>query len=163
MLRYCQNCKKEFDFSIKSMSDMEQLICPECGEKVGKNSRKPVDTLGTGITEQKIGYAYARIMHFFYIFYFLCAVLGYCAFFFKLDRFLYIITAIPVSAFLIQTVFRTSTFPMGMVFLPIGAGLGYFFLHSIQGICIGVHSVFLIRHVLRDILFRLIGKLLKLK
>lgn len=142
---------------------MENFICPDCGGKIDANSRKPVDTVGTGMTELAIGTAYARIMHFFYIFYMICALIGFTAYSFKLDTLLYIITVVPVSVFLIQSFLRTTTFPSGVLFLPLGAAAGYLYFKTIQGSCLGIHFVFFLRHLIRDIFFRLISKLINLK
>ena len=34
MKRYCEKCQKEFEFNINSMKDLDNLVCPDCGEKM---------------------------------------------------------------------------------------------------------------------------------
>ena len=41
MLRYCANCKKEFDFPPRAITAATPLICPECGSEIPKESRRP--------------------------------------------------------------------------------------------------------------------------
>lgn len=163
MIRYCTNCQKEFDFQIKSMADLDTLICPCCGASVGRNSRKPVDIAGTEKTETAIGNAYYKILRFFYLFYVICAIAGYTAYSFHLDTFLYISTIIPLVVFTIQLITGTATFRTGIFLLPIGAMLGIFIFHTIQGSCLGIHTVFLLRHLIRDIFFKFINWLINLK
>lgn len=31
MLRYCENCKKDFEFAPLAVSGSNDIICPECG------------------------------------------------------------------------------------------------------------------------------------
>ena len=44
----------------------------------------------------------------------------------------------------------------------IGAVVGYYYFKSIEGACLGVHIVFLIRHLIRDIFFTLLFKFIKM-
>jgi len=80
---------------------------------------------------------------------------------FHLDKMLYIATGIALGAFLLQWITRTVTFSWGVLLLPAGAAAGYLIFNSIQGACLGVDIVFLARHIIRDIIFKLIGKLIK--
>ncbi len=162
MNRYCTNCQKEFDFAIKSMKDLDNLVCPECGSKVDKDSRNPAENVSaeTEKTEEAIGNAFMTLMHLSYIFYIAISLVSVAAYFLHWDKVLYITTAISLGAFLIQLLLQMLTFRTGLLFLPIGAAAGYFILKSIQGACLGVALVFIIRHLIRDVIFRLIGKLI---
>ena len=162
MNRYCPNCKQEFDFPIRSITDLDNLVCPNCKKKVPKDSRKPIDNSATEKTEMAIGRGFAAVMHFFYIFYLICGVAGILAYFFNLNSLLYIVTGIALGTFFIQTVFRFSTFRTGFIFLPLGAVAGFLIIKTPQGACLGVHIVFLLRHLIRDIFWKLISKLISI-
>lgn len=52
MLRYCENCKKDFEFAPLTVSGKDDLICPECGGIIGKNSRNPANRVDPDKTEE---------------------------------------------------------------------------------------------------------------
>jgi hypothetical protein len=71
-------------------------------------------------------------------------------------------TGICLAVFLIQQFIGTQTFWTGLFFLPLGAAAGFLLLRSLDGACLGVCAVFIIRHVLWNIVSRLLGKLIGL-
>lgn len=162
MLRYCKNCKKDFEFAPLAVSGKDDLICPRCGSIIEKNSRNPASRLDPGKTEEFVGSTFAKLLHMSYIFYMVMGLLGLAAFLFGINKLLYIATVISLSAFLIQFMTGTLIFRSGIIFLPVGAAAGYAYFGSIEGACLGIHIVFLIRHLIRDIFFRLIFKLIEM-
>lgn len=162
MNRYCTNCKKEYDFPIKSMIDLDNLVCPVCHAHIDKNSRKPVDQYETTRTEAAIGRGFASIFRFFYLFYLICAIASLLAFIFRVDSLLYTLTAIALGTYIIQLFFRITNFRSGIIFLPLGAAAGFFIFKSPQGICLGIMMIFMIRHLIRDLFWKLISKLIRL-
>ena len=62
MLRYCANCKKEYDFLPLAVSGKDDLICPECGHIIDKNSRRPTES-GDQI-EEGLGQAVEKTVWF---------------------------------------------------------------------------------------------------
>ena len=109
--------------------------------------------------DAKIGSIFQKVFHFVYIFYMLCAVVGIIAFFLNLSKVLYVVTAISLIVFVLQLLSGYNTFRSGLVFLPIGALVGYLKFGTYEGACFGVMIVFAIRHVVRDVIFRLIWAL----
>lgn len=162
MKKYCTKCKQSFDFQIKRMSDLDNLVCPVCNSRIDKDSNPPVDNTYSDKTVNAIGNTFRVFATINYFFFVTLAIVGIAAFFLKLDRLLFVMTGICVVTFLIQTAARICTFRSGLIFLPIGAVAGYLIFRTIQGTCLGVLAVFLIRHLLRDLLFSLIGKLIGL-
>ncbi len=161
MLRYCPYCEKDYDFSPLSVSGKDDLICPECGNIIDKNSRHPANTdEGTKHTEEGIGRIFAGLYNLFFIFYMLMAIIGVIAFVSGMKTLLFTVTVISLAVFIIQLITGTLIFTSGIFFLPVGAVIGYLIFKSIPGACLGIHIVFLIRHILRDIIFRLLGKLI---
>ena len=156
MLRYCSNCKKDFDFDTLSVSGKDDLICPECGCIIDKNSRNPAGKLLAEETEEKIGRAYAELLHLSYIFYMSVGVIGVIGFILGIHWLLYAATAVSLAAYIIQFLTGTLIFKSGLFLLPIGAIAGYMYFGNISGACLAIHIVFLIRHLIRDIIFRLI-------
>ena len=138
------------------MTDLDNLICPVCGGKIDKNSRAPVvdDNM-----DAKIGSIFQKVFHFFYIFYMLCSVVGIIAYFLNLSTVLYVATGVCLVVFVIQWFSGYMTFRTGLIFIPVGALIGYLKLGTYEGACLGVMIVFAIRHLIRDIIFRLIWSL----
>ncbi len=162
MLRYCVNCKKDFEFAPLAVSGKADLICPECGGIIGKNSRNPANRVDSDKTEEAIGNAFAKLLHMSYIFYMVMGLLGVAGYVFGINKLLYFATVISLLAFIIQFMTGTLIFSSGIIFLPIGAVAGYLYFGHIEGTCLGIHIVFLIRHLIRDIFFMLIFKLIRM-
>ncbi len=164
MNRYCTICKKEFDFPIKSMTDLDNLVCPQCHNHIDKNSRKPVDNSGTEKTETAIGNAFAAFCSFLYLFYLCVSIAGVVGFVLKIYSLEYWCTGICLAAYFLQILFRYNTFQSGLIFLPLGAVAGYFLFENLRipGACFGVLAVFILRHLIRDIIWALLRKLIKL-
>lgn len=162
MLRYCINCQKDFEFAPLDVSGGKTLICPECGNVIDNNSRHPVNKEELEQGEETVGRIMYRLMRLSYIFYMLLAVMGVIFYVLHLDKPLYTVTAVALIAFLIQLITRTLNFTSGIVFLPAGAALGYWLFKDFAGACLGIHIVFLIRHIIRDILYELLFKFIRM-
>ena len=160
MKRYCSNCEIEFDFNVKSKEDLENLYCPECGKKIDANSRKPIDPK-IEENEETIGNVMFGIFKFMYIFYLLMSLLGIIGYIFKIDILLYETTIICLVAFFAQILTKHETFKTGRIIIPIAVVLGYFINRDIRDVCLAILLVFLIRHILRDILFGTIWKIIR--
>ena len=161
MKRYCTKCEKEFDFEIKSKEDLEHLYCPQCGEKIDANSRKPVDPQ-IEENEQTIGNVMLYIFKFMYVFYMFMSILGIIGFIFKIDILLYETTIICLIVFIAQILTKHETFETGKVFLPLAAILGYLIFEDLRGICLGILIVFFVRHIIRDLIFGVIWKAIRM-
>lgn len=159
MLRYCTNCRQDFDFAPRDITGPDDLICPKCGSIIGKNSRHPVSKENEKI-EENVGNAIASIWNIAYMFYVTLSIIGIVGYFFS-DKIFYLMVAITVAAYILQLITGTTTFTEGIIFLPIGAAIGYFVIGSIKGACLGILVVFLIRHILRDILWNLVNWLIR--
>jgi len=156
MLKYCKNCDKEIDFPASEVTAAKPLICPECGQEIPKYSRSPRHDSSASNNDEAIGNAFAVIMHIAYIFYIVLAVIGAIGFFTGAYGLLYVTAGISVGVFILQAITQTTTFPLGMILVPLGAVLGYFLLKGIPGACLGIHIVFAARHLVRDVLYRLV-------
>lgn len=156
MKRYCTKCEKEFDFNIRSVTDLDNLVCPECGEKIGKESRKPRDPNADNL-EETIGRGFAAIFRFAYIFYMVLGSIGVVSFILHEYYILYPVTLIALVCVLLQVFTGTFVFQAGMIFLPVGAVVGYLIFNSVEGMLFGIDCVFVIRHLIRDVILRLLG------
>jgi len=161
MLRYCINCKEDFDFAPTAVSGKADLICPKCQCIIPKNSRKPVNN-DVPTAEDTLGGAFAGLLHIAYMFYITLSIIGIIAFFLKSDLLLYTCTLIALIAYIIQFLTGTTAFTLGIAFIPAGAIAGYLILQSPQGAALGILIVFCIRHLIRDFFFYLIEKLISL-
>ena len=161
MLRYCKQCGKDFEFTPLAVSGSEPLICPECGNIIEKNSRNPANKIDSEKTEENIGRAIGGIYHFLYIFYMVLGIIGVISYAFGAYFLLYLVTAVSLAAFILQLLTGTSTFFLGILFIPAGAVAGFILMKGIPGACLGIHAVFLIRHLIRDVFYRLLAKLVQ--
>ena len=162
MIKYCTNCRKDFDFTIKSMKDLDSLVCPECGSRIDKDSRNPAleeVSRATDKTEETIGNAFGCLMSLNYVFFMSISVAAIVAYNFHWDMALYILTGISLGLFVIQLFFRSVAFRTGFIFLPLGAAIGYFVLKSLRGACLGIAIVFIARHLIRALFWRLLSRL----
>ena len=162
MIKYCTNCRKDFYFTIKSMKDLDSLVCPECGSRIDKDSRNPaLDEVAraTDKTEETIGNAFGCLMSLNYVFFMSISVAAIVAYNFHWDIALYILTGISLGLFVIQLFFRSVAFMTGFIFLPLGAAIGYFVLKSVRGACLGIAIVFIARHLIRALFWRLLSRL----
>lgn len=161
MNRYCSKCDKEYDFDPVQVSKSLALKCPECGSAITVNSRRPVDRTETLRMEANIGRGIHSLFRFSYIFYLFVATIGLVCFALRLDKPLYYVTGFILAVYFLQLLSRMVVFPSGRYFLPMGAALGFMYFKSIQGACFGIHVVFFLRHIIRDIFWRFIGQLVK--
>lgn len=162
MNRYCPNCQKEFDFTIRSIEDLNHLVCPECGSRIDQNSRKPSEADASENTERAIGGLFAVVFRISYIFFALLSAIGIAAYLLHLEKLLYATTGICLAVFLLQLLMHLCTFKTGILFLPVGAAAGFLLLKSAEGACLGISAVFIIRHFLWELFSHLFGKLLHL-
>ena len=158
MKRYCEKCQKEFEFNINSMKDLDNLVCPECGSKIDKESRRPVDPR-IEQNEEKIGRMMFGILGFNYMFFVVFAAIGVVAYYLGLDPVLYFTTAVNLIIYLSHIAGGSRNFRSGLVFIPVGAAVLYYFYRTPQSACLGVQVVFIIRHIIRDVLYTSIIKL----
>lgn len=162
MLRYCTYCKKEYDFDPLAVSGRDDLICPECGNIIDKESRDPSGKEMAERTEETVGQIYARLLRLSYIFYLTLGIIGIIGFVSGIYPILYAASAISLIAYVLQFITGTLRFRSGLIFLPLGAVIGYLYFGTPEGACLGVHIIFLIRHLIRDIFFRLLFAFLRM-
>lgn len=159
MVRFCPNCQKDFDFNIKSTTDLDNLICPDCGGKIPANSRhKPQSAEAT---EVAIGGAFQGLYGISYHFYFVMSVIGIVAYFLNAYSLLYAMVIINMAVFVLQLLFGDLLFRTGLIFIPLGAALGYYFLQGLPGGALGILLAFAIRHLIRNVFWAFISKLIQ--
>ena len=125
MVRYCKNCDRDYDFAIKSMSDLNFLVCPVCGEQIGRNSRRESGRAQIEENEVKIGRVFHSLYQFAYVFYLILAMSGILAFVFHAFTILYVVTGISICVYVLQFFTGTLIFTSGLFFLPAGAVAGF--------------------------------------
>ena len=158
MFRYCPSCEKVYDFPPLAVSGKEDLICPGCGRVIAKNSRHPARDEGNSI-EEGVGKLAALAFFLSYHCYFWLGIAGTICYLLNKTSCLYALTALSLSVFALQLFSGTLVFKWGCLLLPLGSLLAYFWLRTAPGACLGIHLVFLIRHLVRHLFFRLIAAL----
>lgn len=159
MLRYCGNCNEEYDFNIKSVKDMDNLVCPVCGMKVDRNSKAPQRS-DPDRTSDSIGNAVSGILYIAYIFYFACSIIGLAAYIAGEDKLLYSVTALCLILFFLGLLAGRLRFITGFIILPAAAAAGYAALEGLRGACAAVMIVFFVRFIIKDLLYTLFWKLI---
>lgn len=156
MLRYCTNCRKEYDFEVKSLEELDNLICPVCGAHVDQRSKSPEKTYYNEAPARVIGYGLWQISVIRYYFYPVCAILGALSFFLHWDTALYIVTGISLVLFVLDYFF--SAF---LVLPVIGGVAGFLLLHSVRGACFGVMCAWALLYLIRLVRWFIISKLIE--
>ncbi len=159
MVRYCTICREDYEFEPRAFTGTADLICPKCGNVIPKNSRHPMTE--NEKSAEAVGGAYLGILRIAYLFYLVLAVIGVIGYVIHSNPTLYVVTAVAVVCYLLQFITGTTPFRTGIIFLPIGGIAGYLILHSLPGVCMGILIVFLIRHIIRDLFFTLIRRLIE--
>lgn len=157
MVRYCPNCKREFDFNIRSVKDLENLSCPECKIQIPSDSRKPVMESENEKPANTIGAVYVRMLRFFYVFLIICSILGVWFYLAHLDTALLIVTIIAVIFGLV----RYGSLGFCCLLLAGGGIVGWGLLKTVRGACLGVMIGCIVFCVIRGLFYRLIGALIK--
>ena len=158
MIRYCTKCQKEFDITIKSMDELENLQCPYCHEKVDKNSRTPQNKAENEWAEGFVGKLYHTFLRLRFYLYPVLGGIGLATFFLHAYVLLYVLTLITLLVFLSQ-------FGLGsrrMLWPIAGAMCGYYVFRSPEGVCAGIMASWLVRYVVRTIWFEIIVKLIRI-
>lgn len=148
MLRYCPNCKKDYNIHVKSMAEMDQMVCPVCKGKIEKESKNPEHIGAEDGMESHIGKTMYELIYLSILFYFCCGLISIVAFVFHWDKVLYIVTAVSVIGYFLQYF----NMELGLIWMTVGAVAGYFIFHSVQGACLGVEVMLIIRHIIRRLI-----------
>lgn len=162
MIRYCGKCKKGFEFTIKNMSDMDNLICPQCGSHINKDSRTmPGQKREEDQAEAIVGGLFYYIFKFRYYFFALMAAIGVVAYFVSLYKLMVVMTGICIVALCFRTLSGRSSVAVNMGILGAGIAFCWYFIDkSFNGICLGILFGFLIRFIIKDILYTLLFRLI---
>lgn len=166
MKRYCNHCKQNYEFKIKSMEDLNHLICPVCGCQIHKDSKAVGEDAkeyaqATEKTEAAIGNIIMKIARFNYVFFLLMGMIGVFLYLLHLTNVMYVFTIVTVLLFLIDG-FRGAVSALLNVGLTVISGFaGYYFLQNIEGICLGFFVMLFIRHLCKNILWRLFWRFLR--
>ena len=96
-----------------------------------------------------------------YFFFLVCALPGIAGYFLKFDRLVYISTAVCVAVYLIIAYAYGRLF-LGALFLGLAAAAGYLITgNSYTGACLGILVVFVIRHLLKALLYKFVRALIE--
>lgn len=156
MIRYCNHCEKEFDFKIKSMKELENLTCPKCGQKVEKESRKPVDEESKEGVANAISSAYGWMIYAIYSCMFVFSIVGIYAYLRNKDGLLYIASLLMILVGL----FWYGSFLLCGVFLALGTGIGFLIFHTLKGACFGLLIGSIVWQLVRFCFQRFLGALI---
>ena len=167
MIRHCKNCDKSFDFNIRDTRQLDNLICPECGAPIDKNSRPKPSGISEDQVNYRIGKAYMTVLTIIYLFGLIIACLGVFGFFSHLDTLLFIMVVISAIVLIIQLATHyTSAFWLFMYIA--GAVIGGIVVANkigasniIKGISVGLEFSIILRYIIRDLFFRLLFALIR--
>ena len=96
-----------------------------------------------------------------YFFFLVCAMPGIAGFFLGMDRLVYISTGICTVVYLILALAYERLW-LGVIFLGLAAAAGYLITgYSYTGACMGILVVFVIRHIIKALIFKLVRALVE--
>lgn len=151
MVRYCSSCDTSIDFTIESMEQLDNLVCPNCGAHVDKNAKSPKQIAykqESDEQEEKTGRILMNIFYLPYILYVFFAIFGIAFYFLNWDKALIVATVIGVLSCFARRVYTT----MCATIIIISAGFGYYFYRDISitclCVCIGLIVIFIIRRII---------------
>lgn len=165
MVRYCRQCGKGYDFKISNVNQLEMLKCPECGEKISKDSTtppRPAQQVEKKQPADHIGNAFYKMTMFFLFADVICGILGVVFYCIGWGSILYGLTAMSIILNLIQTVlwfFGGSQ--GGVLWILLGGVLGFLLEHSLKTVCLGIMIALIIRFLFRVVIMKLIALLVK--
>jgi len=101
MKAYCNKCDYEFEYTPKSMKDLDNLMCPKCNEKISHKSKKiKIPT----IKEQKIDNALYKIINILRIFYLIVSMIGIVGYFTGIKKVLIICAIVCIVLYTIERI-----------------------------------------------------------
>ena len=105
MKAYCNKCNYEFEYTPKSMKDLENLKCPRCEEKVSPKSKK---TYKQNEKEKRIDNTLYTIINILRIFYLIVSIIGLIGYFMGIKKILIICAVICIIIYSIERIFDTN-------------------------------------------------------
>lgn len=157
MKKYCPVCEKEYDFKVKSMKDLDELICPVCGNKVEKDSKKPSRIAQGEQVEDKIGEGLSSMLSIWWYFRWICVFAGLIAYFW-LPSTVFTVLAVLCGGI---SLFQYWNILPNALFLAVLAIIGYFFIGSYRGICLGFVVALLLQMLFRKMMGTVISALIR--
>lgn len=162
MLRYCEKCDKSFDFDIRDARQLDELVCPDCGSKIDKNSRPRMKGTSEDTVYRRIGNTYVIFITIIYLFSLVLACIGTFGFFTHLDKLLFIMTGVSLLSIFISIVSKRVS-GLWILLFVFGAVLGAIIVSNVSGIanifrgaCVGIELAIVLRYIIRDVFYRLI-------
>ena len=110
--------------------------------------------------ENKLATIIQKAFRVAYVYYMVLSIIGIIGYFTGCFKLMYVMTGIILVTYILSFLLGNATFVSGLLFIPLGAVAGYIWLNGIPGACLAILLVFLIRHVIKDIIWTLVIKLL---
>lgn len=156
---FCSDCNKKFSCEIKTIDDLNHLVCPICGKIVDKDA-KPFVLPSRG--EMLVDKTAKFFLNFCYYFNFLCSSLGLLCYFLGNMSLMYIFSLIMLVFYVIELLlgFDRNIFGIIGVFV-FSIGGFYFFSNSVLGLSLGCLFCFLISSVIKIIINLVLRKLFR--
>lgn len=100
----------------------------------------------------------ASVAYWFYAVLAAAAIVTYAI---NQNKALYIITGVLVVASVIQFFIGWVWSRLGILLIPVGIGFGIYLWGGLRGACLGIAIAFLIRHIFREIVWKVLLKLFR--
>ena len=159
MKMYCKNCNNSFEYSPKSMKDLNSTKCPKCGNIAYKDNRKKQLTE----KEQKVDRVLYRIISTLRIFYLIVGIIGIVGYLYGVNKMLYICAIVCVALYTLERMLNINYLGFLVISILISGIIAYFKTGNIissvaLGICIG----FAISTIIRELYFLIIELIIKI-
>ena len=154
---YCIDCDYEFNYSINSMNDLSNILCPKCGNKIDINSKKKVYTSKGVLVFDKTVH---KLLDFYYYFYFILSIIGLVGFYLGFNKLLFICSIISFIVYFIELIIGFTRNVLGLFGLIISFIVGVLVINDLFiGICVGACYLFLISGIFKIIYNLIINRL----
>ena len=154
---YCLECDSEFNYNVNNMSDLDNVLCPKCGNKIDVNCKKKVYTSkGVQVFDKTVH----KLLDFYYYFYFILSIIGLVGFYLEFNKLLVISSIISFIAYFIELIIGFTRNILGLFGLIISFIIGVFVIKDLFiGICVGACYLFFISGIFKIIYNLIINRL----
>lgn len=154
---YCLKCDFEFDYVVNNMNDLNNLLCPKCGNRIDVNSKKVVPPSKFSKNADKIAY---KVLDFYYYFYLIFSIIGIVSFYLGFNKLLIISSIISFIVYFIELMIGFTRNIFGLFGLLVSFVIGVFVVNDLLiGICIGSCYLFFISGIFKIIFNLIINRL----
>lgn len=154
---YCVNCDYEFIYSVNSINDLSDVVCPKCNSIINTKDKKYVSV---SKSIRRFDKFVNKLLDFYYYFYFIFSIIGILGFYLGINKVLFVCSIISFILYFVELLFGFTRNFLGIFGVFVGSIVGILVLDNlIIGICVGSLVNFFISGVIKIIINTIINRL----